>query len=86
MIVYTYEEIKVKKATFKAFHCDKCKKEIMETMELQETYRIQFTGGYGSVFGDGASIECDLCQRCLKDMIGDICRCVNTGDDDDGGD
>jgi len=28
------------------------------------------TGGYHSVFGDGMEIEIDLCQQCLKDLLG----------------
>ncbi len=55
--------------------CDKCGKEITpeDIMEWQESYSIVFTGGYGSVFGDGVTVTCDLCQDCLKDLIGDIC-------------
>lgn len=55
------------------FICDKCKKEISDELELQETYRIQFTGGYGSIFGDGENVSCDLCQKCLKKLIGEFC-------------
>ncbi len=54
--------------------CDKCKEEYTGTMELQEFHHIKFQGGYGSVFGDMNEVECDICQYCLKDMIGDIAR------------
>ena len=56
--------------------CDKCGLEATydDVVEWQEFYHIRFTGGYGSVFGDESRIECDLCQKCLKGMIGDICR------------
>lgn len=30
--------------------------------------------GYGSIFGDGIKIECDICQHCLKKLIGEYCR------------
>ena len=55
--------------------CDKCKKiyDINDYMEIQEFHHINFTGGYGSVFGDMNRVECDICQHCLKEMIGDIC-------------
>ena len=48
-------------------------KEITDDMELQETYSIHFIGGYTSVFGDMVKIRCDLCQQCLKKLIGDFC-------------
>jgi hypothetical protein len=50
-------------------YCDKCKNEITETMELQEVYRIEHRGGYGSVFGDGNRVFIELCQQCLFDML-----------------
>jgi len=55
--------------------CDKCGKSIGDDdMVLQESLSIKFTGGYSSVFGDGNNIEVDVCQNCLKDMIGLFCR------------
>jgi hypothetical protein len=58
------------------FICDKCKKEItpQDTWEWDEAYSISFRGGYASVFGDGAEVECDLCQHCLKELIETYCR------------
>ena len=55
------------------FICDRCKKEVVDDMELQETYSISFMGGYASVFGDESEVSCDLCQQCLKELIGDFC-------------
>jgi hypothetical protein len=57
--------------------CDKCKEEysVNELMEIQEFLHISFTSGYDSVFGDMTQVECDICQHCLKGLIGDICRC-----------
>ena len=62
--------------------CDRCKKVIdaEDVIEWQEIYPIHFTGGYGSVFGDMTRVSCDLCQQCLKELIGDFCRC----DDEEG--
>jgi len=59
---------------FDKFFCDKCKKEIIGEVELQETQNIDFVGGYASVFGDGKEIECNLCQHCLLELIGGFCR------------
>ena len=55
--------------------CDKCGKEYdAQDCEVQEFHHIKFTGGYASVFGDGMEVECDICQYCLHQMIGGICR------------
>ena len=57
--------------------CDKCLKEYdpeKDTMEVQEFLHIKYTGGYGSIFGDESVIECDICQHCVKKLIGDIIR------------
>ena len=61
------------------FKCDKCGEIIENDIELQEAYSIRFTGGYSSVFGDMNSVECDLCQSCLYDLIGDFCAYNNGG-------
>jgi len=59
-----------------AIQCDKCEKVFYDYdwKETQEFLRIRFRGGYWSVFGDDVEFECDICQRCLKDLIGDIIR------------
>lgn len=64
-----------------AITCDRCGKHISKDndTEWHEAFRIEFTAGYGSVFGDGNKIECDLCQTCLRDLIGDFAR--TTGSD-----
>lgn len=56
--------------------CDRCGKRIPEdnSDEWHAGYRIEFTGGYGSVFGDGNQVECDLCQSCLHSLIGKFAR------------
>jgi len=71
MIIYKTEM--VEQQIFDKFICDRCKKEVSDDIELQEAYSIQFTGGYNSVFGDGDNINCNLCQYCLKELIGDFC-------------
>lgn len=60
---------------FDKFICDKCGQEYTSNnIDLQETYSINFIGGYSSVFGDGVKVSCDLCQYCLFDMIKNICK------------
>jgi len=62
--------------------CDRCHKKYKvgsdpnscDIIEIQEFNTISFSGGFGSVFGDESHVECDLCQHCLKELIGDICR------------
>ena len=57
-----------------SYVCDKCGKILTDTMEIQEMHFIRFTGGYSSIFGDCSTIECDLCQECLMEMIKGIYR------------
>ena len=74
MIIYKDET--VERQILDKFICDRCKKEIdgSDEMELQETYSIKFRGGYQSVFGDENDVSCDLCQQCLQELIGNFCR------------
>lgn len=57
-----------------ALKCDICGKTYDDIFEIQEFLLIDFVGGYGSIFGDGDTVECEICQYCLKDIIGKICR------------
>ncbi len=57
-----------------AVTCDVCGKKFDDIMELQEFLFVNFTGGYSSVFGDMIHVECDICQRCLKEIAGKYCR------------
>lgn len=57
--------------------CDRCGKDIIyeeNPVEWQERFSIRFRGGYGSVFGDGSSVEGDFCQACIHQMLGKYCR------------
>lgn len=67
-----YSEQKIVTQVCTEIICDRCGTRIPEDngTEWQEAYRIEFTGGYGSVFGDGNHVECDLCQSCLHTLIG----------------
>ena len=61
-----------------AVQCDGCKKTIAvdDIMELQEMLFLGFTGGFNSVFGDEARMETDLCQECVKRLLGGVLRDV----------
>jgi hypothetical protein len=74
-----YEQRKITTSVAKTVECDKCHKvyDVDDVFEVQEFHHIRFTGGYASVFGDETTIECDLCQHCLKELIGDFCRRIN---------
>jgi hypothetical protein len=65
--------------------CDVCGKKYFErkedgnanhddAIEIQEFHCIDFVGGYGSVFGDGNRIKCDICQHCLKKLLGEYLK------------
>ncbi len=73
MIKYRTETVEQKIA--ESVTCDVCKKEYdykgNGVMESQEFQSIRFQGGYGSVFGDGAVMKIDICQHCLKKILGE---------------
>jgi len=75
------QEIKkeIKDKIMVGIECDICHKEYPnktseDEMEIQEFHHVRLRGGYGSVFGDDFEVECDICQYCLKDLIGKYCR------------
>ena len=71
MLVHKKE--KVEQDVVVAIICDVCKKKYNyedDAMEVQEFLHICFQGGYGSIFGDGANIKCDICQHCVKEKLG----------------
>jgi len=61
--------------------CDVCKKVFKmpkNELDIQEMGSISFVGGYGSIFGDGTKVECDICQYCLSELLGKYLR-INNG-------
>lgn len=69
-----YEEIQIKHKKSVSVTCDVCKKEFFydkDAMETEEFHYIRFRGGYGSVFADGISYKIDVCQHCLKKLLGE---------------
>lgn len=57
-------------------NCDRCGRVVpaSDAVEWQEALQLRFTGGFGSVFGDGARVAVDLCQHCVKELLGPYCR------------
>ena len=79
MIKYTTETIEQKVP--ESVICDVCKTEYScrdeVSNEVQEFTFINFTGGYDSIFGDGVNMKADICQHCLKKILGDYLRGVD---------
>ena len=68
--INTYEAVYHEKIT--SITCDICGKEYSkekDIYECQEFIHIYENCGYGSIFGDGDSIELDICQHCFKKLF-----------------
>lgn len=54
--------------------CDVCNMECGKDdyANWQEFHHIRFTGGYGSYFGDRIEVKLDICDKCFKDILGNI--------------
>ncbi|QQD17300.1 hypothetical protein I6N98_13115 [Spongiibacter nanhainus] len=66
--------ITVEQDTVTAITCDACEQRYDDVLEMQAFVHIVKTGGYGSIFGDGTAMECDLCQHCLQARLRDALR------------
>ena len=44
--------------------CDICQTKYDDSIEMQGFVSLQKTGSYGSIFGDGNFVECDICRAC----------------------
>lgn len=54
--------------------CDRCGREMIpndQDCQHQERIAVRFRAGYGSEFGDGNLVELDLCQHCVKEVLGE---------------
>jgi hypothetical protein len=65
---FKYEDKAVK--VLDQFKCDKCGKDISDFLSSQEALSWTNPCGFGSVFGDGTYISIDLCQECIKEVLG----------------
>jgi len=53
--------------------CDRCGRRMTpddDQWEWYERVSLDWRGGFGSVFGDGAHMSLDLCQQCVRDTLG----------------
>lgn len=75
----TYKKKKITVHEPKTIKCDICGK-VYEydspfgSMEIDEFLQIDHTCGFGSVFVDSKKISCDICQRCLKEKLGEFLK------------
>lgn len=66
--------------------CDVCKttydldKFSDDIQEIQEFTKISFRGGYSSIFGDESYVSCDICQHCLKKLLGQFLKITDPYD------
>lgn len=64
--------------------CDRCGREAavddIKELEAEEFVSIERVGGYSSIFGDGNLISIDICQHCLKDVLGEWLRIGNVNE------
>lgn len=59
-------------ASVTAIECDRCKTMHDDIIEIQEFLSWSDTCGYGSkTFGDGTHISIDLCQYCVREVLGE---------------
>ena len=42
---------------------------VEDTIETQEFISIHHRAGYGSIFGDGNLVKCDICQYCAQKIL-----------------
>jgi hypothetical protein len=59
----------------KQIRCDRCERlsELGET-EFEEFVSVDHKAGCASVFGDGNQVQIDLCQHCVKELLGQWLR------------
>lgn len=51
--------------------CDRCQRRLTpDEIEWQERLSIEYVGGFDSVFGDGNAVSLDLCQHCVREVLG----------------
>lgn len=70
------KKVQVEKEYIDYIICDKCGRKLdpEDFLEFQERLSIRFCGGYGSIFGDLNEMSCDLCQYCVKELLGDYLK------------
>ena len=72
-----YKPVKTETVEINKIICDCCKRKFdpnINYTEVQEFLSIEKINGYGSVFGDETVLMCDLCQQCVKELIGQYAK------------
>lgn len=75
----TYAKEQVQQERLVSVSCDCCGRtfngdDVSSFIEMQEFLCVAFTGGYGSVFGDGTQMKGDFCQHCVYTLLGNYLR------------
>ena len=68
------KEIEIKHWEVMSVKCDVCGKTFTDVMDLQEMVSIAKYCGYASVFSDGQCYEIDICENCVKNLLGEYLR------------
>lgn len=65
----------------KQLRCDRCGllSEVGD-VEFPEFVCVDMKAGYGSTFGDGNDVQIDLCQHCVKTVLGEWLRVTHSDD------
>lgn len=73
-----YETQVEQRLVAKGFTCDKCGVEHKcdDIVEMQEFFHYRTTGGYGSLWGDGTTVDVVLCQKCATELLAPFARAV----------
>lgn len=67
MLEYTEQTVR----EVSACTCDRCGLHMTpKDMGWFEKVSLDWRGGYGSFFGDGAHISVDLCDHCVRETLG----------------
>ena len=70
----------VKTEAISGFICDRCGVEhsTEDIIEMQEAFHYRTTGGYGSLWGDGTTVEVVLCQKCATELLSEFMRKIES--------
>ncbi|MGH8506925.1 MAG: hypothetical protein ACRETM_13360 [Stenotrophobium sp.] len=73
-------------ASIAGIRCDRCNAEARLNgdssglFDFQEYLCVEFTSGYGAkAFDDGTHYSCELCERCVKELLGTYLRSFERG-------
>jgi antitoxin CcdA len=75
-----YKHVLSDKLELQKIICDSCKGEFTDEFEIQEFLSIEKENGFASIFGDGTISSLDLCQYCVKKILGQYLTIFNKDD------